>query len=81
MKKYLVVIGGPTAIGKTAMGIRVANYFQTDVISADSRQFYRELSIGTAKPTNEELAMAKHHFVDSLSIHDPYSAEILNEIR
>ncbi len=74
MKKYLVVIGGPTAIGKTAMGIRVANYFQTDIISADSRQFYRELSIGTAKPTNEELAMAKHHFVNSLSIHDPYSA-------
>ncbi len=74
MQKYLVVIGGPTAIGKTSMGIRLANYFQTEIISADSRQFYRELSVGTAKPNKEELSMAKHHFIDSLSIHESYSA-------
>lgn len=74
MKKYLIVIGGPTAVGKTAMGISLANYFKTDVISADSRQFYRELEIGTAKPNQKELTQAKHHFVNNLSIHDGYSA-------
>ena len=68
MKKYLVVIGGPTAIGKTSMGITLAKYLNTEIISADSRQFYRELNIGTAKPTKQELGSVKHYFVNNLSI-------------
>jgi len=72
-KKYLIVVGGPTASGKTGLGIRLAKHFDTEILSADSRQFYREMSIGTAKPTPEELAQAKHHFIDNLSIHDTYS--------
>ena len=72
-KKYLIVIGGPTASGKTGFAIDVAKHFDTEVISCDSRQFYREMSIGTAKPAAEEIAQVKHHFVDSLSIHDEYS--------
>lgn len=71
--KYLIVIGGPTASGKTSFAIEVAKHFQTEIISCDSRQFYREMSIGTAKPTTDELAEVKHHFIDSLSIHDNYS--------
>lgn len=73
MQKTLIVVGGPTAVGKTALGIRLANHFSTDIISADSRQFYRELAIGTAKPTPEELSQAKHYFVNNLSITDDYS--------
>lgn len=69
----IIFIVGPTAIGKTAMGIRVANHFNTEIISADSRQFFREMSIGTAKPTPEELTQAKHHFINNLSIKDEYS--------
>jgi tRNA dimethylallyltransferase len=72
-KKYLIVIGGATASGKTRLAIDVAQAFKTEILSADSRQFYREMSIGTAKPTAEELAAAKHHFVGNLSIHDYYS--------
>ena len=72
-KKYLVVIGGATASGKTGLAIEVAKHFKTEIISADSRQFYREISIGTAKPTAAELAAAPHHFVGNLSIHDNYS--------
>jgi tRNA dimethylallyltransferase len=71
--KYLVIIGGPTAIGKTSTAISLANKLQCEIISADSRQFYREMSIGTAKPSPDELAQAKHHFIDSLSIQDEYS--------
>lgn len=55
MLKTLVVIAGPTAVGKTAMSIEIANYFNTEIISADSRQFFKEISIGTAKPTAKEL--------------------------
>ena len=66
-------MGGPTASGKTGLGIRLAKHFDTEILSADSRQFYREMSIGTAKPTPEELAQAKHHFIDNLSVHDTYS--------
>ncbi|MEM8527290.1 MAG: tRNA (adenosine(37)-N6)-dimethylallyltransferase MiaA [Bacteroidota bacterium] len=66
-------MGGATASGKTATAIKVAQQFKTDILSCDSRQFYREMNIGTAKPTTEELAAAKHHFVDSLSIQDHYS--------
>jgi tRNA dimethylallyltransferase len=72
-KKYLVVIGGATASGKTGLAIEVAKRFKTSILSADSRQFYREMSIGTAKPTAEELAAAPHYFVGNLSIHDYYS--------
>ena len=72
--KTLVVVGGPTAAGKTSVAIRLAKHYKTEILSADSRQFYREMSIGTAKPDAEELTGAKHHFIDSLSIHDPYNA-------
>jgi tRNA dimethylallyltransferase len=72
-KKHLIVIGGATASGKTRLAIAVARHFKTEIVSADSRQFYREMSIGTAKPTAEELAAAPHHFVGNLSIHDYYS--------
>ena len=73
-QKYLVTVAGPTAVGKTALSIRLARDLGTEIISADSRQFFRELSIGTAKPTTGELALAKHHFVDSHSISEAYSA-------
>ncbi len=71
--KYLLVIGGPTASGKTATAVQVARYFDTVVLSADSRQFYRELSIGTAKPTLAERQGVPHYFIDTLSIEQPYS--------
>ncbi len=73
-KKTLVAVVGPTAVGKTAMAITLAQHFNTEIISADSRQFYREMCIGTAKPDAEELAAAPHHFVDSHSIDEEYSA-------
>jgi tRNA dimethylallyltransferase len=71
--KQLIVVGGATASGKTAFATRLAQHFQTEIISADSRQFYREMSIGTAKPTASELAQAPHHFINNLSIHQNYS--------
>ncbi len=70
--KYLVVVVGPTAVGKTALAIALAKHFRTEVLSADSRQFYREMEIGTAKPTPEEMDGVPHHFVDSRSVHEPY---------
>ncbi len=73
-QKYLIVVVGPTAIGKTSLGIKLANAFQTEIISADSRQFFKEMSIGTAKPSKEELGQAKHHFVDFISIQEKYTA-------
>lgn len=73
-KKYLIVIGGPTASGKTKAAIKVANHFGIEIISADSRQFYREMNIGTAKPSYQELAQAPHHFINNLSIHEDYTA-------
>lgn len=73
MKKYLIIIGGPTASGKTALAIRLAQHFSTEIISADSRQFYREMSIGTAKPTDVELTVVKHHFINNISVQDAYS--------
>jgi tRNA dimethylallyltransferase len=72
-KKYLIIIGGATASGKTALAIRLAQHFGTEILSADSRQFYREMSIGTAKPSETELALVKHHFINNLSIEDDYS--------
>jgi len=71
--KTLIVILGPTAVGKTAMAINIARQFDTEIISADSRQFYRELNIGVASPSPEELSAAKHHFIGNLSIHDDYN--------
>ncbi|MCS6934524.1 MAG: tRNA (adenosine(37)-N6)-dimethylallyltransferase MiaA [Chitinophagales bacterium] len=74
-RKWLVVIAGPTAVGKTALSIHVAEALRAEIISADSRQFYREMNIGTSKPTPEQLARVPHHFVNHLSIHDQhYSA-------
>lgn len=85
MNKNLILVLGPTGIGKTIIGIQIANYFHTEIISADSRQIYRELNIGTAKPSEEELAAAKHHFIGHKSIQDYYNAymfeiEALEEI-
>lgn len=74
MGKQLIVIAGPTAVGKTDAAIQVAQYFGTEIISADSRQCYREMSIGTAKPTPEELATIKHHFIDSHSVTEELNA-------
>jgi tRNA dimethylallyltransferase len=66
--KTLIIIAGPTAVGKTAAAIYLAKKLNTVILSADSRQFYREMAIGTAKPTAEELAQAKHYFIDSHSV-------------
>ncbi|AHM59021.1 tRNA delta(2)-isopentenylpyrophosphate transferase [Flammeovirgaceae bacterium 311] len=73
-QKYLIVVGGPTAVGKTAFSIRLAQELNTHVISADSRQLYRHLNIGTAKPEPQELAAAPHHFIDILEPDTEYSA-------
>ena len=70
--KHLIVLAGPTASGKTATAIKLAKAFDAEIISADSRQFYKELSIGTAAPTAEELAQVKHYFVHNISIEDKY---------
>jgi len=71
--KYLISISGPTAIGKTALSIVLANAFDCEIISCDSRQFFKEMKIGTAVPEPEELAQAKHHFIQHISIFDAYS--------
>lgn len=72
-QKTLLVVAGPTAIGKTALAIELAQYFKTEIISADSRQFFKEMSIGTAKPSTEELSQAKHHFINSHSVTDTFN--------
>jgi len=72
-RKFLLVIVGPTASGKTSKAIEIAQYFNTEIISADSRQFYKELKIGVASPTQEELSKAKHHFIGNLSITEYYN--------
>ncbi|AUD02676.1 tRNA (adenosine(37)-N6)-dimethylallyltransferase MiaA [Spirosoma pollinicola] len=72
--KTLLVIAGPTAVGKTALCVQLAKTLATDVVSADSRQLYRELTIGTAKPSTEEMAGVRHHFINSHSILDPVNA-------
>ncbi|MFK7773055.1 MAG: tRNA (adenosine(37)-N6)-dimethylallyltransferase MiaA [Saprospiraceae bacterium] len=71
--KFLIVVGGATATGKTAIGIQLAQHFETEILSCDSRQFYREMTIGTAKPTAEEMAAAPHHFINLLSIEEDYN--------
>jgi len=73
VNKYLISIIGPTAIGKTALSIKLAKHFNTEIISADSRQFFKEMQIGTAAPSEEELAQAKHHFIHHKSIQDNYN--------
>lgn len=75
-KNTLIVIGGPTASGKTALAIEKALELKTEIISFDSRQFYKEMSIGTAKPTEEELSKVKHHFIDNISIEEEWNAGI-----
>jgi tRNA dimethylallyltransferase len=74
MSKTLIIIAGPTAIGKTALAISLAEHFKTEIISADSRQFYREMNIGTAKPSEAELKEVKHHLINSHSVLDQYNA-------
>ena len=71
MKKTLMVVVGATASGKTALAIRIAQLFATEIISADGRQFFAEMNIGTARPSADELAQVPHHFIASRSIHDP----------
>ncbi len=72
-KKILLTVVGPTAIGKTSLAIDLALHFGTEIISCDSRQFFKEMSIGTAVPSSEELAQVKHHFIQHKSIFDTYS--------
>ncbi|HEX8348986.1 MAG TPA: tRNA (adenosine(37)-N6)-dimethylallyltransferase MiaA, partial [Hymenobacter sp.] len=67
-------MAGPTAVGKTALCVQLAQHYQTEIVSADSRQFFRELSIGTAKPTLEEMQGVPHHFINSHSIREDYNA-------
>ena len=73
MKKFLIIIVGPTAIGKTALSVQLANHFSAEIISCDSRQFYKEMNIGTAVPSEEELASAPHHFIQNKSIFENYT--------
>jgi len=73
MNNYLITIVGPTAIGKTSLSIEIAKHFNTEIISSDSRQFYKEMHIGTAVPSTEELNQLKHHFIQNLSIHENYN--------
>ncbi len=86
-KRFLISVLGPTAVGKTNISVQLATIFSSEIISADSRQFYRELNIGTAKPSSKELCQVKHYFINNLSISDRYSVgdfereslELLNE--
>ncbi len=71
--KFLISIVGPTAIGKTALSIKLAQHFNTEIISADSRQFFKEMNIGTAVPSPEELQAAPHHFIQNKSIQTTYN--------
>ena len=72
-KKTLITIVGPTAIGKTSLSILIASYFDTEIISCDSRQFYKEMTLGTAVPEKEELAAVPHHFIQNKSIFEDYN--------
>ena len=73
MDKYLILIAGPTAVGKTQLSLSIAEQYKTDIISCDSRQFYKEMCIGTAVPNADVLSKIKHHFIQNLSIEDNYS--------
>ena len=72
-RQNLIIITGPTAIGKTGLAVFIAKALKTEIVSFDSRQFYKEMKIGTAVPTDEELAEVPHHFIQNLSIHDEYT--------
>jgi len=72
-KKTLITIVGPTAVGKTSLSILIASYFNTEIISCDSRQFYKEMTIGTAVPEKEELAVVPHHFIQNRSVFEDYN--------
>jgi tRNA dimethylallyltransferase len=74
MNKSLIILLGPTGIGKTDLGIDIARHFRTEIISCDSRQFFREMSVGTAVPSRLQLEKVKHHFIGHLSVNDYYSA-------
>ena len=73
MKKKLIIIGGPTAIGKTELAIKLAKKWKSEIISSDARQFYKELNIGVSKPSNKELNAVPHHFIGHISINKAYS--------
>ena len=87
-QKKLIIITGPTASGKTAIAIQIAQHFSTEIISADSRQCFKELNIGVARPSTEELSLVKHYFINSHSVHDninaayfsAYAGEVLEKI-
>ncbi|MDP5043584.1 MAG: tRNA (adenosine(37)-N6)-dimethylallyltransferase MiaA [Leeuwenhoekiella sp.] len=79
MIKTLIAVVGPTAIGKTALSIKLAQYFNTEIFSADSRQFFKEMTIGTAVPDPHELAAAKHHFIQHISIQDTYNVGLFEQ--
>lgn len=79
MNKTCIVISGPTAVGKTPLAISVAKYFSTQIISSDSRQCYKELSIGVAKPSQEELTSVPHYFINSHSIHESVNAGLFEK--
>lgn len=71
-QSYLILVVGPTAVGKTDLCLNLAKNFNTEIVSCDSRQFYREMNLGTAKPNSDELKQVPHHFINSLSIEDAY---------
>ncbi len=77
--KTVIIIVGPTASGKTALSLQLAAHFNTEIISADSRQCYKELNIGVAKPSQEELISIKHYFINSHSIHDNVNAQVFEK--
>jgi tRNA dimethylallyltransferase len=77
--KTLIVITGPTAVGKTSLCLDIAKYFDIPIINADSRQIYQELSIGTARPTEEEMREVRHYFVGTLGLEDYYSASLFEQ--
>ena len=79
MKKTLIVITGPTAVGKTALCLEIAKHFDIPIINADSRQIYRELRIGTAQPTKEQMQQVRHYFVGTLGLDDYYSASLFEQ--
>ena len=79
MEKTLIVITGPTAVGKTALCLEIAKHFDIPIINADSRQIYKELRIGTASPTSEQMQQVPHFFVGSLSLNDYYSASLFEQ--
>lgn len=73
MKPIIIVVAGPTAVGKTALSIKLAKQFNCPIISADSRQFYKEMTIGTAKPSEKEMDSVPHYFINHISIHNTYN--------